>query len=197
MSNAINSAIRKCLLAGIAKQAGVEALIIELDAARAGMYVHGVQAAIAAKGDGQAFAAVCDKLRDDFRANLRGIAVKFNCDVAKDKQGNPKADADGNPVYKVPSSLASMASHIKSAFEFGIDFGTKAKPSSFGAIRDAVQVARAEKQAATASPEDKLRAELRDTLADIATGLDTLDAKALKVVAKMLQAVGESIAKAA
>ena len=196
MSNII-TVVRKHLLAGIAKQSGVDTLIAELDAARAGMYVHGIQAAIACKGDGTVFTTVCDTLRDDFRANRRGIAAKFNCDQAKDKQGTLKVDSEGNPVYKVPSSLASMASHIKSAFEFGVDLGTAAKPSPFSAVRDACQVAREAKKAASASPEDKLRAELRDTLTDIGTSIDALDAKALKIVAKMLQAVGESIAKAA
>jgi hypothetical protein len=63
MSNSIKANIRKNLLNGIAKQAGVIELETKLENARAGMYTHGVLAAIAAKGDAQAFTEVCDEVQ--------------------------------------------------------------------------------------------------------------------------------------
>jgi hypothetical protein len=196
MSNSIKANIRKNLLNGIAKQAGVIELETKLENARAGMYTHGVLAAIAAKGDAQAFTEVCDTLRDDFRANRRNIAVKYNCDIAKDKQGNAKSDSDGNPVYKVPSALSSMASHLKAAFEFGVDVGTAKKPAAFSAIRTAVSVARDEKAKADATPEDKLRDGLREQLADLSERLGELDARQLKIVAKLINSVGKAVVDA-
>lgn len=197
MANSIKTAIRKHLLAGIAKQAGVDALIQELDAARAGMYTHGVLAAIAAKGDAKAFSETCETLADDFRFNRRGIAVKFNCEQAKDKQGKDKVDADGNPIYKVPSSLSAMRSHLTQAIEHGVDLGTASKPNPYRAIKDAKDVAKAEAATANLSADDKAKQATRETLLAIADRVDALEGKALKAAIALINATAKEIDKAA
>lgn len=196
MSN-VKTKIRSCLLAGIAKQAGVDALIAELENKRAGMYTHGVLAAIAAKGDAEAFAEVCETLKADFRSNRRGIAEKYNCDVAKDKAGNLKTDDSGNPIYKVPSSLSSMASHIKTGFANNVDFGTAKKPTAFSAIRTLNQTAKEAAEKAAATPEDQARAAIREIWEAIEVQLTDLNEAQLVTVAKLMQSVGEAVAKAA
>ena len=195
MSN-VRTAVRKHLLNGIAKQAGVEELMQQVEDARAGMYTHGVLAAIAADGDGAVFEEVCDTLADDFRTNRRGIAEKYNCDQQRDKQGKLKTDKDGNPVYKVPSSLSSMRSHLKAAFEFGTDLGTAKKPAAFSAIRTANQVAREEAAKAARTPADEARDALAEIMQEISDAVSEASVEEINVIAELLQAVAAQ-AKAA
>jgi len=161
MSNStINTAIRKYLLAGVAKQSGVDEAQAALDAARGGMYACTVQAAIAAKGDKAAFVGTVDKLMDDFRGNVRGIAVRHNMEQAKDKTGKLAVDSDGNPRFKVPGSLSTAKSVLGGAFDHKIELGTIAKPNSFGSVRDAATLAKAEAKAEA----DKVAKETADKL---------------------------------
>lgn len=192
----LKSTIRKYLLAGVAKQAGVAVLEAQLVEARGGMYACSVQAAIAAKGDKAAFVETVDSLMDDFRSNKRNIATKFEMDQAQDKHGKLKVDNDGNPVYKVPGSLSTAKSVLASGFDHGIDLGTISKPNSFGSIRDAAQHAKAEQAVANATPDDKVRASIAGHLESIASQIAKLDTKSLKALNTLLAATVKAHDKA-
>jgi hypothetical protein len=198
MSNStINTAIRKYLLAGVAKQSGVDEAQAALDAARGGMYACTVQAAIAAQGDKAAFVGTVDKLMDDFRGNVRGIAVRHNMEQAKDKTGKLAVDSDGNPRFKVPGSLSTAKSVLGGAFDHKIELGTIAKPNSFGSVRDAATLAKAEAKAEAATPDDKVRAKIAGHLESIASQLTKMDSKSLKALESLLANMAKGTTDAA
>ena len=192
----VRSAVRKHLLQGVAKQAGVDTAQAALDTARGGMYACTVMAAIAADGDKVVFIETTEALMTDFRGNVRGIAVKYNMEQAKDKQGKLQVDGDGNPRYKVPGSLSTAKSVLGKAFDNAIDLGTTAKPESFGAIRTANDIARDETAKAAATPTDKTRQSIQGKLDKIGAALPELSNPALKALDKLLNAVVEQACKA-
>jgi len=193
----IKSTIRKYLMAGVAKQSGVIEAQAALDAAKGGMYACTVQAAIAAKGDKAAFVETCDKLMDDFRGNVRGIAVKHGMEQAKDKTGKLAVNSDGNPRYLVPGSLSTAKSVLGGAFDHKIGLGTITKPNSFGSVRDAASVAKAEAKAAAATPDDKVRASITAHLEAISGQLAKMDSKSLKALDTLLAKMAKGTKDAA
>ena len=189
----VASAIRKCLVSAVAAQSGVDSAQAILDGKRAGMYGHCVLAAIAANGDKGLFIGACDSLMAEFRSNQRGIAVKYSMEQAQTKQGKPAVDSDGNPIFKVPGSLSTAKSTLGRAFDNGIPLVTDGKPNAFSAIRDAASVAADEKAAASATPADKSRASIRESLTAIGDALAKLDAKSLKALDTLLRATAKSL----
>lgn len=197
MASKTASTIRKFLLAGVAKAAGVAVIEASLVAARGGMYACTVQAAIAAKGIKADFITALETLMDDFRANRRGIAVKYDMEQACDKQGRLKTDSDGNPVYKVPGSLSTAKSVLGQSFDHEIDLGTIKNPNSFTAIREACDVAKAESAKANATPDDKLRNSIAGHLETITAQLGGMDSASLKALNSLLAKVAKgSVASA-
>lgn len=192
----MSNSIRDYLLAGIAKQAGVQTLEAELVTAREGMYTCGVKAAIVSE-DKQAFLDAAEKLMADFRRNLRDIATKHNMPQAKDTHGELKTDEDGNAIYTVPSSLSSVKSVCSKAFDAGINFGTIDKPASFGAIRTALKAARdadsgePSEDTVVLTGDDKRRADGREVLAAIGDSLDGYSGKALTAILKLIKALAK------
>ena len=197
MSNINRSTVRKYLVAGVAKQAGVEQIQRDLENARGGMYTCAVQAAISCKGEKEVFIETIEALMNDFRSNSRGIAAKYDIEQAKDKQGNPAVDGEGNPRYKVPSSLSTAKSSLARAFDYDVDLGTIAKPNSFSSIRDAASVAADEYKASNASPDDKVRAEINVSLTAIQAQLAGMDSKSLAALNTLLAKVATGSVEAA
>jgi hypothetical protein len=188
--------VRAYLLKGVAKQAGVEALEAQLEEARGGMYACMMQSAIVA-GSKEAWLTEVETLEADFRANKRGIAVKFNCERAVDKDGNDRNDANGKPVYRVPSSLSTAKSVIGQAIDRDIDLGTEKKPESFGAVRTANRVAKEAEQKAALSGEDKRKAEAAQLLTETAELIGGIEGKAFTALLKLIKALHKAAATAA
>jgi hypothetical protein len=193
MSN--TNKVRAYLLKGVAKQAGVEALEAQLEEARGGMYACMMQSAIVA-GSKEAWLIEVEQLEDDFRSNKRGIAVKFNCPRAVDKDDNPR-EKDGKPVYRVPSSLSTAKSVIGQALDRGTDLGTEKKPESFGAIRTANKVAREAEAKAALSGDDKRKAEAAALLQEVGNLIGGIDGKAFTALLKLIKALHKAASKAA
>jgi len=193
----VKAAIRKHLLAGIKQAPAVAKAEAVLQEKRAGMYVCSVLAAIAAKGDKALFVEVIEALSDDFRTDKRGIAVKHACKQAKDKKGNLKADKNGNPIYVVPGSLSTAKSVLGGAFDNGIDLGTAKSPNTFGNIRDAASVAKAEKAKANETPDDKVRGKIAAHLESIASQSASMDSKSLKALESLLAKMAKGSVAAA
>lgn len=193
MSTSIPSKIRSLLIKAVGSQAGVDAAQMTLDGKRAGMYTHCVLAAIAAGGDKAVFITACDDLMAEFRSNKRGIAVKYNMEQAQNKQGKLAVDKDGNPIYKVPGSLSTAKSTLGRGFDNAIDMGSATEPQAFSAIRDAASVAASEKAASNATPDDKIRDQIRGSLATIEAGLAKLDSKSLKALNTLLNAAAKGV----
>lgn len=153
----VKTAVRTSLLNGVGAQADVREAEHVLNVKREGMYVCGIRAGIQA-GSAEVFTDVIETLEDDFRANKRGIADKYNVPQAKvSKTGKPKVDKDGKPVYIVPSALRTMKSVVLSAYAYRIDLGTEAAPSSFSAVRTAIAAAKDAEAKAARTPDDEAR----------------------------------------
>ena len=195
MAKVVNK-VRAYLLKGVAKQAGVEALEAQLEEARGGMYACMMQAAAVA-GNKEAFIAEVETLESDFRSNKRGIAVKFNCEQAIDRDKKPRVDANGNPIYRVPSSLSTAKSVIGQAFDRGTDVGTEKKPSSFGAVRTANKLAKEAEEKAAMSKDDKRAAEAAELLAEVSNMLTGIEGKALTALIKLVKALHKAATAAA
>ncbi len=189
----VSAAIRKNLVAAVAAQSGVDSAQVILDGKRAGMYGHCVLAAISANGDKGLFIGACDALMAEFRSNKRGIAVKYSMEQAQTKQGKPAVDSEGNPIFKVPGSLSTAKSTLGRAFDNGVPLVTDGSPNAFSAIRDAASVAADEKAAANATPNDKARANIRESLTAIGDALAKLDGKSLKTLDRLLQATAKGL----
>lgn len=205
--------VRQYLIDGISQESDVRELESKLGAAREGMYVCGVKAAIKA-GDKESFMSEVEKLENDCRTNARGIAEKYGIAQAKDTHGELKTDEDGNPIYKVPSSLSTVKSVLGKAFDEKIDMGTIRAPVSFGKIRTTLrdlQAARAGSESTTDAPESttdaepatqndappvltgdaKRRAEGRDLLYAVAESLDGYSGKVLTAILKLIRALAK------
>lgn len=194
----LKTEVRKHLVNGIAAQSGVIEAEKALDQKREGMYVCGVKAAIVAKKR-DTFVSVIETLEADFRFNRRGIAEKYNVPQAKQpKTGKPKTDADGNPIYTIPSSLRTMKSYVLQGFDFEVDFGTIKNPTPFSVVRAAVQAAKEEKAKSERTPDDEARDVIRDALNSLAEHLDAIEGKrALTAALKLVQETGKSLAELA
>lgn len=194
----IKTEVRKQLVNGVAAQAGVIEAEKLLNEKRDGMYTCGIKAAIAAKKR-EVFLDVITTLENDFRFNRRGIAVKYNVPQAKQaKTGAPKTDADGNPVYTVPSALRTMKSYVLSGFDHNVDFGTASNPTPFSVVRTAVQAAKEAAVKAARTPDDEQRDAIKESLAAIAEYVDSIEGKrALNAAMKLIQETGKALTELA
>ena len=197
MNARIANAIRKNLLNVVEAGGAVREIEAQLVEARAGMYLNGVKAAIAAKGDADTFNEVCGRVADEFRANVNGIAVKYGCEQQKDTKSKPKVDADGNPIYCVPSALSAVRTHLTQAIEFGIDMGTAKAPKPYTAIKDAKDVAKAEYELEHASEDEKLIAATGELIDAIWERVCELEGRPLKAVNVLIADLAKKVDKAA
>lgn len=199
MAKQLKTVVREILLSAVAKEQGVKALQAKVEAARDGMYTTGCKAAAAAKSQ-DVFVQVIETLEDDFKANRRGLAERFEMPQQKTsgKNPKPKTDADGNPVYCIPGSLRTMKSVVLRGFRYKVDFGTPDNPTPFSVVRAACDAAAEAEAKAARTPDDEARDVIREVLAKVSKSLDDIEGKkALTAALKLTQELAAAMEKAA